>query len=279
LLLDLTRRRKGPSPKIHGEAREALVALLEEDETIFLSEIADYLMEHFAIDVSVATVSKTLKEMGLTRKRLGLVVHRAQDEELRAQFRARMARDYSVDQLVTVDESATNERTSERKYGWSRRGVPCRASRVGRRSERWSVLPALTHDGILFYEVFHGSFDRERFEGFMRELVSKMSPFPALNSVILLDNASIHHNGRIEEICHDAGVVIEYLPPYSPDLNPTELVFHELKDWLRRNRDLAEDFEHWFEGIIHLAISCITSAATARGYFKKCGYGVIEDWE
>lgn len=77
LLVDLKRRKKGPSPKIHEEAREALREVLEEDPTVLLSEIVDYLIEYFTIDVSVVIVSKTLKEISLTRKRLGLIIHRA----------------------------------------------------------------------------------------------------------------------------------------------------------------------------------------------------------
>lgn len=37
------------------------------------------------------------------------------------------------------------------------------------------------------------------------------------------------------------GVRIERLPPYSPDLNPIEQSFAELKAWYKRNQQLASD--------------------------------------
>ena len=48
-------------------------------------------------------------------------------------------------------------------------------------------------------------------------------------SVIVLDNASIHRSPRVRELCAIAGVQLEYLPPYSPDYNPIEKSFKQLK--------------------------------------------------
>ena len=39
----------------------------------------------------------------------------------------------------------------------------------------------------------------------------------------------------------DANIQYAYLPPYSPDLNPIEEAFAELKSWMKRHRKLAED--------------------------------------
>ena len=50
-----------------------------------------------------------------------------------------------------------------------------------------------------------------------------------------MDNASFHHTERIQELCDDAGVKLVYLPPYSPDLNPIEELFAELKAFIKRN--------------------------------------------
>jgi transposase len=51
----------------------------------------------------------------------------------------------------------------------------------------------------------------------------------------VIDNASFHHSDRIEKMCSDVGVKVMYLPPYSPDLNPIEEFFAELKAFIRRH--------------------------------------------
>jgi transposase len=46
---------------------------------------------------------------------------------------------------------------------------------------------------------------------------------------VVIDNASFYHSERISQMCVDVGVKLVYLPPYSPDLNPIEAFFAELK--------------------------------------------------
>ena len=54
-------------------------------------------------------------------------------------------------------------------------------------------------------------------------------------------------------MCEGAGIKLEYLPPYSPDFNPIEEAFAELKAWMRRNYVLASDYTS-FEGFLDLAL-------------------------
>jgi transposase len=66
-----------------------------------------------------------------------------------------------------------------------------------------------------------------------------MNPFPAPRSILVMDNAPIHHGGRIEEICAAAGVLLIYLPPYLPDMNPIKKFFLVLKSQLKRQQILT----------------------------------------
>ena len=67
-----------------------------------------------------------------------------------------------------------------------------------------------------------------------------MNPYPFKNSVIVLDNARIHHNAEWIEIVEGLGGRVEFLPPYSPDFNPIELTFGTIKAWLQRYRYFVE---------------------------------------
>jgi transposase len=59
-----------------------------------------------------------------------------------------------------------------------------------------------------------------------------MRPFPQKYSVLVLDNASIHKNSRLRDICEEKGIILEFLPPYSPDYNPVSfiMIFREKND-------------------------------------------------
>lgn len=70
---------------------------------------------------------------------------------------------------------------------------------------------------------------------FIEELLHYCGKWPEPKSVLVIDNASFHHSERIEQMCSQAGVKLVYLPPYSPDLNPIEELFAELKAFIRRH--------------------------------------------
>jgi DDE superfamily endonuclease len=95
--------------------------------------------------------------------------------------------------LVFLDESAANERTGDRRCGWSPQGVVCRVDRPLKHSEMWSILPALTceSDGYIDWVIHHGAINAELFIRFLEERVlPNCSPYPGNMSVIMMDNAS-----------------------------------------------------------------------------------------
>ena len=52
-----------------------------------------------------------------------------------------------------------------------------------------------------------------------------MQPIPAKNSVLVMDNCSIHHVAQVKDLLESSGIVI-FLPPYSPEYNPVENLFN-----------------------------------------------------
>ena len=78
-----------------------------------------------------------------------------------------------------LDESAVNERTSNRKYGWSPEGTICGVARPLKRLKKWSILPALTVNGYLSYLILQGSITAIVFKAFIEEQVLPYySPYP-----------------------------------------------------------------------------------------------------
>ncbi|TFK59278.1 hypothetical protein BDN72DRAFT_745289, partial [Pluteus cervinus] len=66
---------------------------------------------------------------------------------------------------------------------------------------RYSILPALTLDGIIALEIVEGSITKETFLNFLRQKVApRLNPYPEKNSVVVLDNCSIHHDEDIHHL-------------------------------------------------------------------------------
>ncbi|KIK27507.1 hypothetical protein PISMIDRAFT_93144, partial [Pisolithus microcarpus 441] len=62
------------------------------------------------------------------------------------------------------------------------------------------ILPAISIRGILWCHIIEGPFNTVQFRVFIDSLLDHMQPFPAPNSVIVMDNASIHKDPSIVEL-------------------------------------------------------------------------------
>ena len=161
--------------------------------SLYTDEIALYLWDRFDVWVDRSTISRSLKRLDSTRKQMQTVAAQ-RDPELRDDWLRRLC-GWRADQLIFVDESAAMERTALRKWGWAPRGQLARQSVPLKRSERWSILPAYGLDGYLGWLIRQGSITAESFNEFIRETVlPRCNPWPGPQSVIVLDNASIHRS-------------------------------------------------------------------------------------
>jgi len=61
-------------------------------------------------------------------------------------------------------------------------------------------------------------------------LLPHLQPFDGTNpcSFVVMDNATIHHAAGMVQLIEQAGTLVYYLPPYSPDLNPIEEAFSKI---------------------------------------------------
>ncbi|KIK91978.1 hypothetical protein PAXRUDRAFT_121250, partial [Paxillus rubicundulus Ve08.2h10] len=62
------------------------------------------------------------------------------------------------------------------------------------------ILPAISFDGVLHLDVRNESWKGATFYRFIEDLLDNMNPFPECNSVLVMDNASIHHSPKLREL-------------------------------------------------------------------------------
>ena len=139
-----------------------------------------------------------------------------------------------------------------------------------RREVRHQVISAYAQDGIVLSKVFRGTTDHKIFEDFIRQLLRHCGRFPKPKSVLVMDNASFHRRWKLEELCSAAGMKILLLPPYSPDLNPIEEHFGELKDFMRKEWYNAQGVP--FHTFLKWCIRRVGSKReSAEGQFRHSG--------
>ncbi|KAG9082999.1 hypothetical protein FRC06_004739 [Ceratobasidium sp. 370] len=133
--------------------------------------------------------------------------------------------------------------------------------------------------GILAVLIVKGSFNAPLFLEFIELCLAAMNPFPGPNSVLVLDNCSIHVGDEVRAMADARGVVLMYLPSYSPDYNPIELAFSKMKASFRREGQAAaaimnqndDEAEADARALLFRHVYWVTPE-NAEQYFRHCGY-------
>jgi transposase len=139
---------------------------------------------------------------------------------------------------VYIDEAGV-ENTLTYDYGWSPNGTPIYAERLGHFTERVSMVAAWCVGNVFAPMTFTGHCDRRVVETwFARVLLPKLRP----GQTVILDNASSHRKAKLKALLEPLGCHLLALPPYSPDLNKIEHLWHRLKSHIRHNHDVDLTF-------------------------------------
>jgi transposase len=272
-----------PKPPSGGARRiitwrieQAIKHLLEKEPWWYQDELAEFLYEVYDIEVNQSTISRALQRIEITRKRLKVIAIQ-RNGELRAHWQYHL-QDFTASQLVFIDESGSDERSGDRMYGWTDKGVRAQVERWLSKRDRISVLPAYTIDGYIASRTFKGTCTGDIFEEFIIEQVlPKTTPYPGPRSVLIMNNASVHHSNirRIKEVARRHGVWIRFLPPYSPDFNPIEESFGDLKAYIRRyyrrEHRKFDDYQSFLEWAVRKVGTGVGARRRARAHFRNAG--------
>lgn len=128
-----------------------------------------------------------------------------------------------------------------RTHGYAEKGQRCYGVQDWGAKGRTNVIGALLGKALLTISLFTANINTEIFTAWVeQDLLPKLPP----NSVIVMDNAAFHKNQHMQNNIKNAGHILEYLPPYSPDLNPIEPKWAQSKNLRKRKLcDIEELFQ------------------------------------
>jgi transposase len=128
-----------------------------------------------------------------------------------------------------------------------------------------TFVAALRCDAITAPCVIDGAMNGEMFLAYIKRfLVPELRP----GDIVIMDNLPSHKVAGVGEAIEAAGASLLYLPPYSPDLNPIELVFSKLKSLLRKAA--ARTIESLWAQLAH-SLHAFTPQE-CRNFFRHAGY-------
>ena len=171
-----------------------------------------------------------------------------------------------------IDETGADRRGCIRRHAYSLRGRPATARKFTFRGDRVYAICAISNDGLLDVYTTTGSVNADTFLHFVQHaLVPYLQPFDGINkrSVVIMDNASIHHQSAIVDAIQNTGALLYFLPPYSPDFNAIELTFSKVKSVLKNNEATWQDLDT--ETAVLSALNTVTPE-DCQAWISHCGY-------
>jgi transposase len=107
----------------------------------------------------------------------------------------------------------------------------------GKRYERKSVIALSNHSQLFEPMIYKETADKDLMLAYFSQVLPKLKP----GSIIVMDNASFHKSKELRDLFRRFNIELLYLPPYSPDLNPIEKIWGNIKKELRNYFDYSKN--------------------------------------
>ena len=106
-----------------------------------------------------------------------------------------------------------------RPHGYAQKGERCYGLLNWGAKGRTNAIGAQIGKILLTLSLFACSINTDVFHSWV---IKDRIPKLPQKAIIVMDNAAFHKAGKTQKVIKNAGHILEYLPPYSPDLNPIE---------------------------------------------------------
>ena len=169
-----------------------------------------------------------------------------------------------VDKLVFLDESGVNI-DMVRRYGRAKNKNRVNDYAPVNTPKKTTLVSSVRLDGTQAYEFFQGSLNGKNFLSYVK---NTLIPTLKKGDIVVLDNLSCHKVKGVKEAIEEAGASVLYLPPYSPDFNPIEMMWSKMKTLLRNWKTDTPELLH---SVIPDAFSSV-SVSDISGWFTASGY-------
>ncbi|MEL6748461.1 MAG: IS630 family transposase [Pseudomonadota bacterium] len=245
--------------------KDWLLARLAATPDMTLEDLRGDLARERDLVVGYGTVWRFVRRHGLSFKKTVLAVeqNRADIVSSRIAFLASRA-ELDPDRLVFIDETWTKTNMLTQR-GWAPRGTRLPGRTPHGHWKTFTFLAGLRTTGVTAPCLVDGPINGALFRAYVRKfLVPTLAP----GDVVILDNLGSHKSQAVHDAVASAGAKLLFLPPYSPDLNPIEMLFSKMKAMLRRARART------FEGLCAALADILENVTMAEctNYIQAAGY-------
>ena len=218
--------------------QDVIFEMLESAPDLTLREMVLYLKAKH-IKTSKSSVGRFFErhEITLKKKTVYASEQRREDVVLARKKWKKSQPKRDASNMVFVDETSVNTAMA-RTHGRAKRGKRVFDFAPNGHRKSFTLVAGLTTKGIVAPIIVDGALNGE---GFLAYASGPLSKSIKKGQTVVMDNCATHKVAGVREAIQKRGATLEFVPPYSPDLNPIEMVFGKLKGELRRAEERTVD--------------------------------------
>ena len=164
--------------------------------------------------------------------------HPKADQQARQAFTERIKLHRSQGRRIVYQDESGFEKQHYRTHGYALKGQRCLGKRDWHTRERINAVGAMIDFKLINVCLFEGTINSDIFYAW---LTLELLPLLVPEDVLVLDNATFHKRKDMIQAIEQKGVILEYLPTYSPDLNPIEQKWAQAKAYRRKHKCEVDD--------------------------------------
>lgn len=167
--------------------------------------------------------------------------------------------------LVFLDESGVNLNMT-RRYGRAIGKARVYDYVPLNTPQNTTLLSSIRLEGrVMIHKEISGALNGTIFLEYIR---NDLAPTLKQGDIVIMDNLKVHKVAGVRQAIEEKGATVLYLPPYSPDMNPIEMLWSKIKAFLRKQK--ARDAALLLDAIQD-AYSTV-SIQDILGWFSAAGY-------
>ena len=166
--------------------------------------------------------------------------------------------------LVFIDESGFDTKIA-RLRGRSQRGKPCFGAVPHGHWGNNTFIAGLRHDTSVAPMLIPGAMNGKTFALWVEQA---LAPTLSKGDIVICDNLNVHKNAAANAAIKARGAELRFLPAYSPDFNPIEMLFAKIKALVRSAAARCFDT---LCGAIGRALTAV-SGTECSNYLRHAGY-------
>lgn len=237
----------GSSSYFTSEQTQQLIKHITENTYRYVRDICLYVMNKFKLNYSVSGMTKWLHQHGFRYKKPNAVPAKANREQQEAfiDVYQQLKENTANKEPIYFVDSVHPQHQTRLAYGWIKKGDRKNIAMTGRQ-HRLNYMGGICLDGHSFVYEKADKVDENSIQSFLFRLRKK---HPGKFHVhVIWDNAGYHTSKVVKKFAAELGIMLHYLPPYSPNLNPIERLWKIMHETVTYNR-YYEKFDDFTEAI------------------------------